>query len=105
MPSIAQLEKLLTLDERDSFVLYALAQEHAKLGGPTGHAKAIEFYDRCLAADPAYCYAYFHKAKSLEALGRSAEAAGTLRLGVHAARNAGDAKAHSEIAAFLNAIE
>lgn len=101
MPSIAQLEELLKSDPRDTFVLYAIAQEHAKAGR---HDDAVEFYDRTLAVDPGYCYAYFHKAKSLEAKGRIDLAAETLKQGLDAARRGRDAKAQSEIAAYLDEL-
>src|SRR5262245_24352909 len=101
MPSIADLERLLATNPADAFVLYGLAQEHAKAGNT---ARAVEFYDRCLAADRAYCYAYFHKAKALEAGGRVDEAMATLRAGVAASRAAGDAHAASEIAAYLDEL-
>src|ERR1043165_786287 len=87
MPSIEQLEKLLAADPRDAFVLYGLGQEHAKRGDV---ARAVEFYDRCLAADPGYCYAFFHKARALEVAGRKGEAAGALREGMWGGRRAED---------------
>jgi len=102
MPSIEQLEKLLAATPDDPFLLYGLAQEHAKKGDI---AKAVEFFDRCLAADPAYCYAYFHKARVLHEAGRTAEAVKTLRDGAAAAKKAGDAHALSEISGFLDEIE
>jgi tetratricopeptide (TPR) repeat protein len=102
MPSIAELEKLLSADPGDAFVLYGLAQAHARSGG---HGRALEYYDRCLAADPAYCYAYYHKAHSLEALGRIADAVVTLEAGIRAARAAGDPHAMSEIEAYLETLE
>ena len=102
MPSVEQLEKLLASDPRDPFVLYALAQEHAKGGDIT---RSVEYFDRCLAADPAYCYAYFHKARVLHEAGRTPEAVGTLREGAAAAKKAGDAHALSEISGFLDEIE
>jgi hypothetical protein len=105
MPSIAQLEKLLAADPRDAFVLYGLAQEHAKAGGPAGHGRAVEFYDRCLAVDPLYCYAYFHKARSLVAVGLGAEAAQTARAGIAAARKAADAHAEAELTGLLDELE
>jgi len=101
MPSIADLQKLLAADPGDAFVLYGLAQEHAKLGD---HAAAVEFYDRCLAADPAYCYAFFHKAKSLEAMAKVPEAVGTLKKGVNAAKLAQDGHAVSELLAYLEEL-
>ena len=105
MPSIAQLEKMLAADPRDAFVLYGLAQEHAKAGGEAGHGAAVEYYDRCLAVDPAYCYAYFHKARSLVALGLVSRAVATVQAGIAAARGAGDAHAASELQGLLDEIE
>lgn len=101
MPSIEQLEKLLKLDPNDAFVLYGLGQEYAKRGETE---RAVEFYDRCLAADAAYCYAYFHKAKVLEAAGRKIEAIDTLRAGLVASRSAGDLKAQGEISGYLDEL-
>ncbi|MCA3005734.1 MAG: tetratricopeptide repeat protein [Planctomycetaceae bacterium] len=94
MPSIAQLEKLLALDPADTFVLYGLAQEHAK---QKNFGEAVAFYDRCLAVDPGYCYAYFHKARAQQAMGDLAGAKVTAQAGVQAAHRAGDGKALSEL--------
>lgn len=91
---LAKLTKLLALDDQDAFVLYGLAQEHAKLGD---HAKAIEFYDRCLTVDAAYCYAYYHKARSQAADGDLPGARATAAQGISAAHRAGDAKAAGEL--------
>ena len=102
MSRIAQLEKLLALDANDTFVLYGLAQEHAKSGN---HAAAVGWYDRCLAVDPAYCYAYFHKARSQQAMDDVAAAVGTLKAGQAASKKAGDGKALSEISGFLDELE
>jgi tetratricopeptide (TPR) repeat protein len=101
MSRIAQLEKMLAAEPGDAFVLYGLAQEYAKAGEM---ARAVEVYDRCLAADPGYCYAYYHKARAQEALGRVDDAAATLRAGVEAARRAGDAHAEGEIRAYLDEL-
>jgi len=101
MPSIPDLERLLASDPNDAFLLYGVAQEHAKAGN---HAAAIEWYDRCLAADPAYCYAYYHKARSQDSAGRPDQAIATLKAGAAAARRAGDAHAASEIAAYLDQL-
>ena len=96
---------MLAADPNDAFVLYGLAQEHAKAGGIDGHTRAVEFYDRCLAADPLYCYAYFHKARSLAAVGARAAALETLRLGVAASQRAGDRHAQSELSALRDELE
>lgn len=94
---LAKLTKLLALDDRDTFVLYALAQEHAKAGD---HDQAITFYDRTLAVDPAYCYAYFHKARSQQAQGDIPAARLTVQTGITAAHRAGDGKALGELSSL-----
>ena len=101
MPSLEQLEKLLAVDPEDAFVLYGLAQEHARLGNLT---RAVEFYDQCLKADPAYCYAYFHKARAQQAQGQVDAAAATLRAGFSRAQVLGDTHAAAEISALLDEI-
>src|SRR5438552_3153283 len=60
MSRLDKLRKILAAEPTDAFTLYGVAQEYAKAGDT---ASAVEFYNRCLAADPAYCYAYYHKAK------------------------------------------
>jgi tetratricopeptide (TPR) repeat protein len=72
-----RLSKLLALhaaEPNDGFVLYGLAQECQKLGQ---FDEAIRWYDRAIDADPKQCYAFFHKAKALEAAKRSSEVAST----------------------------
>jgi tetratricopeptide (TPR) repeat protein len=101
MPSIAQLEKLLKLEPNDPFVLYGLAQEHAKAGDV---ANAVMYYDRCLTADPNYCYAYYHKAKALADNGQTSEAVTTLDSGISIAKKVQDAKALSEMQGLLDSI-
>jgi len=99
MPSIEALEKLLAKDPNDAFVLYGLAQEYAK---QRDAARAVEFFDRCLAADPSYCYAYYHKAKALAAAGDVAGAKAVIALGQAAAIKYRDGHAQSELDALLD---
>lgn len=101
---IEKLTALLGADPNDAFVLYGLAQEHAKLGTAEDHEEAVRLYDRCLAADPLYHYAHYHKALSQIALERKADAAATLRCGLKAAKADRDQKASGEIAALLDEI-
>lgn len=98
---LAQLLKLHAADPADPFCLYGIAQEHARAGR---HEEALGWYDRTLAADPAYCYAYFHKARSLEDLDRIDDACAVLRAGAEAARRAGDGHALSEIRGYLDQL-
>ncbi|MCC6427588.1 MAG: tetratricopeptide repeat protein [Phycisphaerales bacterium] len=101
MPSIEALQRLLLADPDDAFVLYGLAHEHAKAGN---HTEALAWYDRCLAIDPNYCYAYYHKARTLEALSRIPDAIATLKLGTQAANRTNDGHALSELQAFLTEL-
>jgi len=102
MPSLEQLEKLLAADPEDAFVLYGLAQEHAKRGDLV---RAVEFYDRCLAVDPAYCYAYFHKARAQQTQGKGAEAVSTVKAGLARAQVLGDSHAAAELSGLLDELE
>lgn len=101
MSRLDKLNRLLDADPNDAFVLYGIAQEYAKLGE---HPRAAEFYDRCLASDPNYLYAYYHKAVSQNEDGDAAGAQATLTLGVTRAKAAGDAKALSELQGFLDSL-
>lgn len=102
MPSIEQLEKVLAVDPNDAFVHYALAQEYAKQGD---YDRAVAGYDRCIELDEAYCYAYFHKAKALEAADRVGDAIDTLQTGLAVANRVGDQKAVGEIGAYLDELQ
>ena len=102
MPSIETLKKLLSAEPNDPFLLYGLAQEHAKLGE---HDAAVAAYRRCLEADPGYVYAYYHMARVLEAAGRTADAIDAAKTGLAAARQAGDQKAASELASLVDELE
>lgn len=101
MPTIADLERLLAADPDDAFVIYGIAQEYAKAGQ---FERAVGFYDRCLSVDPAYVYAYFHKARALEALGRVQEAREALARGVDVARTTDDGHAMAELSAYLDEL-
>ena len=101
MPSLEQLEKLLAVDPNDAFLLYGLAQEHAKQGS---FERAVEFYDKCLSVDPVYCYAYYHKARALESLGRRDLAVSTLRTGFKQAQIVSDDHAAAEISTLLDEL-
>lgn len=99
---LSQLSKLRAADPGDADMPYMIAQEHAKLGDTPA---ALIAYDECLALDPDYLYAYFHKARALEADERLVEAMETLRVGIQRAKARGDMKALGEIQGYLDALE
>ena len=97
MPTLAQIQKLLDQEPNDPFMLYAMATYHAQ---KDNHQEAVEFYERTIKADADYCYAYFHMARSLEALNRVEEAKIVLDHGLEAAQHTNDAKGISEIKSY-----
>ncbi len=102
MPSLEQLEKLLAADPGDAFVLYAIAQEHAKAGA---FGRAVEYYDRAIEVAPDDGYTYFHKARALGAMGRTHEQVAALKAGLEAARRSQDGKAAGELQGALDELE
>src|SRR6185436_683274 len=95
---VAQLKSMLEKDPGDSFCLYGLGMEYAKLGQ---HREAAAWFDRAIESDPNHSYAYFHKARSQQAAGDLPGAAETLKSGMRRAKAVGDAKAAGEIGAYL----
>lgn len=89
-----KLRKLHELDPRDADVCYMIAQEHGKAGE---HDQALAWYDKCLAADASYCYAYFFKAMSLKAQGDTGSALATIDEGLAQAKASNHGKALSEL--------
>jgi len=94
MPSRAQIQRLLDLEPNDPFILYAMATDHAK---ENEHREALEFFEKTIEADSDNCYAYYHMARSLEALHRIEEAKVVLDHGLEAAIHTKDTKGISEI--------
>ena len=95
---ITQLKNLLESEPDDTFCLYGLAMEYAKLGQ---HEQAIAHFDLTTDIDPDYCYAYYHKARCMLDSGRPEEARQTLERGLEHATRSGDAHAADEIRILL----
>src|SRR2546429_400750 len=92
------LEKMLQQQPRDPFLLYGIAIEHKK---KSDFAKAIDFLNRALEADPNYCYAYYQRGQVHEQSGELDAAKESYRRGIEVARVCGDAHAQSELQAAL----
>lgn len=98
---LAALMTMLEREPNDAFCLYGVAQEHVRRGDL---AQAIAWFDRTIEVDRDHAYAWFHKAKTLDAAGDRAGAASTLREGLAAAQRSGDGKAASEIGGYLEEL-
>lgn len=96
------LQSMLQKQPEDPFLLYGIAMEYKKLNDT---AQAISFLDRCLAADPNYCYAYFQSGQIRETMGELEAAKKSYTDGIAAARRAGDAHAQSELEGALSMME
>ena len=94
MDRLQTLMAALEKEPDDPFLLYGIAHEQAKQGKTR---EAVEFFDRCIAKDPHYCYAYYHKARVLEESGDTGAAIEATRRGITQARACGDQKALSEL--------
>ena len=98
---LEQLQAMMQRNPNDPFVLYGIGMEH-KNGGDV--AAAIDFFNRTIAADPGYAYAYYQKGQTLELAGKLDEARQTYHSGITAAQAKGDAHAAGEIAAALETL-
>jgi tetratricopeptide (TPR) repeat protein len=100
-PRLTQILKMLEKQPNDAFLLYGAGMEHKKAAN---FADAVTFFDRCIAADPAYCYAYFQKGESLQQAGDTAGARAAYQAGIVAAKKAGDEKALGELSSALSMV-
>jgi predicted Zn-dependent protease len=98
---ISKLKALLEDEPDDPFLLYSLGHEYAKAGDA---ANALAFFDRTIAADADYCYAYYHKARVQQQSGDTAAARQTLETGLARALACKDQKAESEIRLYLDSL-
>jgi tetratricopeptide (TPR) repeat protein len=98
---LTKLLKILVAEPDDAFTHYGVAQEYAKLGDVP---KAVEHFDRCLVTDPNYCYAYYHKAKTLADNDHTPEAIATLKSGIETAGRVNDGKALGELTSLLDSL-
>ena len=92
-----KLKKLFSMLERqpgDAFLLYGIGMEYKKLDDLP---RAIEFFNKVLAVDPGYCYAYYQRAQVQEQAGDVPAARRSYDEGIAAADRVGDAHARSEL--------
>jgi predicted Zn-dependent protease len=101
-PRLEQIRALLRDDPDDPFLQYGLAMEYLSLDDAP--AAAIAFRE-LMTRKPDYVPTYLMLGQTLQRLGREQEAADVLRLGVKAAKTAGDEHALSEIQGLLAIVE
>lgn len=101
MSRLVQILKMLERKPDDAFLLYGAGIEYRKQSDPT---TAVAYFDKTLAVDPAFCYAYYQKGQTLEEAGDLDGAVSAYRAGIDAARRVGDAKALGELQAALDML-
>jgi tetratricopeptide (TPR) repeat protein len=98
---MAQLQKMLEREPNDPFLLYGVAMEHKKAGRT---ADAIEFFEKTIAVDSGYCYAFYQLGQTYELMDNPALAKKWYEDGIVAARVKGDDHARSELETALAAL-
>ncbi len=98
---LEKLQAMLTKQPDDAFLLYGVAMEFKKEGR---WAEALAQFDRVLAVDPGYCYAYYQKGLVLEENGDVNGAKSAYEAGIKAAVAKNDDHARSELQAALDLL-
>lgn len=98
---LLQLQKMLEREPTDPFLLYGVAMEHKKAGRAED---AIEFFEKTIAVDSGYCYAFYQLGQTYEQLGDTARAKKWYEDGIVAARVKGDDHARSELESALSML-
>ena len=98
---ITHLRNLLESDPHDAFCMYGIAMEYSKSGH---YEEAIAWFDRTAETDPAYCYAWYHKARCQFESGDTEQAKQTLEEGIEHATSIDDHAAR-EMDELLRSIQ
>jgi len=89
-----KLMKMHAADPEDADLPYMIAMEYAKADD---HAAMLEWLNKTLQLNSDYHYAYYQKAKALNALDDRDGAEAALQQGIEVARRAGHEKALNEL--------
>ncbi len=93
----SRLTKLMTFlqdSPDDSFILFAIAKEHEKLGAIR---EAFDYYEKLTGVDPDYVGTYYHLGKLHEEEEATAEALAVYQKGIEIAKKIKDQHALSEL--------
>ena len=101
-PRLEQIRALLQDDPDDPFLMYGLAMEYLSIND---NGAAVTAFRELLKKRPDYVPTYLMLGQTLQRMGKEPEAADVLRLGVTAAKQAGNEHALSEIQGLLAIIE
>lgn len=102
MSRIDEIKKMLKTDKQDSFLTYALALEHDKVGNTK---EAITIIEGLIKTDPAYLGAYYKLGALYESKNKMEKAMTIYRTGIKLANEKNDNKAKGELEEALWLIE
>ncbi len=97
-----KIKNFLKQSPNDSFLIYALAKEHEKLGDLS---TAISTYESLVESDPDYVGTYYHLGKAYELQNDFPKALEIYEKGMAIAKEIGDKHALSELAGAKMLIE
>lgn len=96
------LNEILGQNPGDAFARYGLAMEYSKSGNVE---RAMEEFEKLLAAHPDYTAGYFMGAQTLVTANRREEARKMLVEGISSAVRTGNSHAQSEMTALLDELK
>ena len=91
---INKLETMIQQDPKNEFVMFALAQEHKKMGFLE---KSVKWYNQLKTVNPDYVGLYYHLAAVYAELDEEANAVETYNTGIEIAQKLNDQHALSEL--------
>ncbi|MFK7981108.1 MAG: tetratricopeptide repeat protein [Saprospiraceae bacterium] len=91
---LSKLMAFLQDSPDDSFILFAIAKEHEKLGAVKD---AFDYYEKLTAVDPDYVGTYYHLGKLHEEEEETAQALMVYQKGIEIAKKIKDQHALSEL--------
>ncbi len=102
MSRIEKIQTMLEKEPDDAFLNYSMALELAKL---ERFEESVARFDMLLAVAPDYVAGYFHKGKTLAAMGWIPDARETIVQGIAKATEVGNSHARGEMEEFLAGLE
>ena len=102
MPSVQQIEAMLSDNPEDTFLLYALAME---LDNEGQHDRSLSIFEKLMNQSPPYVPAFFMSSQQLVRLDRIDEAKTFLDSGIEQAKRQNDGHAAAEMTEFLNSLK
>jgi cytochrome c-type biogenesis protein CcmH/NrfG len=97
-----KIEEMLAADPNDAELHYMLAMEHASDGDDEG---AVRCFRKLIEVAPAYTPGYHQAGRTLQRLGRTAEAREVLERGIPIALSKGEEHAAGEMQELLQTLE